>query len=220
MLKLIKNLGLCNKNPNTNKPLKNYHLFGLYECPKCGKHFAALTNNIKRNKVKQCKSCAVSSRNFKHGNSVRGKKTILYNRWLAMRDRCSNPNNSHYHRYGGRNITVCKEWDNFETFKLWADNAGYNSKLTIDRKDVDKGYSPKNCRFVDKYIQAANVNKRPKNTSGYKGVIKKNNKWQALVTYKGIKNYLGVHTTPQKAAKAYNDFVINNGLPHPINKGI
>ena len=34
-----------------------------------------------------------------------------------MKDRCYNPNNSHFKYYGGKGITVCNEWkDNFKLF--------------------------------------------------------------------------------------------------------
>ena len=43
-------------------------------------------------------------------------KTGAYNSWYAMKQRCLNPNNINYARYGGRGITVCERWLKFENF--------------------------------------------------------------------------------------------------------
>lgn len=67
-----------------------------------------------------------------------------------MRQRCSNPRNTHYGTYGARGITVCEEWEKFEAFRDWALANGYEASLEIDRIDNDAGYSPSNCRFVTK----------------------------------------------------------------------
>jgi hypothetical protein len=47
-----------------------------------------------------------------HGMS----KTPMYQRWAKMMQRCYNPNNSRYARYGARGITVCERW---HTFANW-----------------------------------------------------------------------------------------------------
>lgn len=67
-----------------------------------------------------------------------------------MHHRCEDPKNIAYDRYGGRGITVCKEWsyDHLEDFMSWALANGWEKGLEIDRIDNCKGYSPDNCRFV------------------------------------------------------------------------
>lgn len=73
----------------------------------------------------------------------------IYNVWNCMRQRCSNPKNSHYSAYGGRGISVCPEWQNsFESFYAWAINNGYKDTLEIDRINNDGNYEPSNCRWV------------------------------------------------------------------------
>lgn len=77
-----------------------------------------------------------------------------------MKQRCNNPNNGEYGNYGARGITVCAEWsDNFEAFLAWALAHGYDGILEIDRIDVNRGYSPGNCRFVTSSVNKRNMRK-------------------------------------------------------------
>jgi hypothetical protein len=92
----------------------------------------------------------------KHG----AKHTKLYRVWCSMKERCNNPHNKSFARYGGRGITVCEEWRNsFEVFYEWAIDNGYKEGLTIDRKDVNGNYEPKNCRWTTTAEQNRNYSK-------------------------------------------------------------
>lgn len=87
----------------------------------------------------------------------RQKYVEIYWCWKAIKQRCLNPNCSAYHNYGGRGITVCDEWLEFEPFLAWALNAGWEKGLDLDRIDNDGGYSPDNCRYV---TRSDNINNR------------------------------------------------------------
>lgn len=85
----------------------------------------------------------------------------LYAIWDSMRQRCNNPKNAAYHNYGGRGITICSDWDEYLNFKEWAVKSGYDNNATrgdctLDRIDVNKAYSPSNCRWTDMRTQSNN----------------------------------------------------------------
>ena len=87
------------------------------------------------------------------------RNSRLYKVWCAMKERCNNPHNKRYDRYGGRGITVCAEWVQFEPFYKWAKENGYEETKSIDRINNDKGYSPENCRWVTRSVQNRNYSR-------------------------------------------------------------
>lgn len=77
-----------------------------------------------------------------------------YKIWKGMRNRCYNPNNIKFANYGGRGITVCERWNNFWNF--YHDMGKRPEGCSIDRIDVNKGYSPDNCRWATVEMQENN----------------------------------------------------------------
>lgn len=96
----------------------------------------------------------IGYKTIKHGHIVNGKPSPTYTSWDGMIQRCTNPNNVNYHRYGGRGIRVCKEWFAFDSFL--ADMGERPKDKSIDRIDNDGNYEPSNCKWSTRKEQAQN----------------------------------------------------------------
>lgn len=126
----------------------------------CGKEADVIAASLRNGKSLSCGCLRIDHIRERHINKTHGQsRTRLHRIWTYMRERCNNPNNPRYFRYGGRGIRVCAEWSGetgFETFMLWAIQNGYSDELTVDRIDNDGDYSPQNCRWVSPKAQSNN----------------------------------------------------------------
>ena len=110
-----------------------------------------------------------------NGDSVNPKYKRIHQIWTGMKSRCFSPNNTNYHLYGGRGITVCDEWLIWQNFRDWALNNGYQEDLTIDRIDGNDIYRPGNCRWATYEEQGNNTSKNKRIT--YKGRTQTLSEW-------------------------------------------
>lgn len=136
-------------------PIKNKHNLFLCKCD-CGKNHQADKFSILNGNIKSCGClCIEHYNNCKKEDKRKGSR--LYNIWQKMKARCYNNNYKDYKMYGARGVTICDEWlKDYDSFKEWALNNGYDKLLTIDRIDSNKGYFPNNCRWITIVEQAHN----------------------------------------------------------------
>lgn len=140
----------------------------------------------------------------RHGMS----STPTYTSWTAMIQRCTYTKSKSYPRYGGKGVTVCDAWLDFNEF--FADMGPRPGKeFTLNRKDNSLGYGPRNCEWATATEQARNKGlyrgRVKANSSGVAGVywVKHRHKWQACIQVSATnRKTLGLHDNIFDAAAA------------------
>lgn len=138
----------------------------------CGNTKTVRASNLLNGNTRSCGclcSEVMSKIHRKHG--MYG--TLTYRCWEGMLKRCRNPNYPAYADYGGRGITVCKQWFSFEGFLM--DMGECPEGLSIERRDNEKGYSPDNCHWATRIEQANN--RRSSRLVTYRGTTQTVTMW-------------------------------------------
>ena len=210
---LLEDLGMRYPKEKSKKKSR----YGLYQCQYCGKEFEAPLGDINRKErsIKSC-GCYHIKRAIEANLTHNCAKHPLYSTWKAMEQRCHNPKAPSYEDYGGRGIKVCDGWLDVKNF-IEDMYPSYEQGLTLDRIEVNGDYTPDNCRWTTREVQARNTRDiRINNTSGYRGVswCAFTSKWKARIWVDSREIHLGRYLTALEAAKAYERYVRLNNLEH------
>lgn len=89
---------------------------------------------------------------YRHGR----RNTPEYWVWRSMKLRCLVPTHHNFSLYGGRGISICKEW--VDSFMAFFAHIGPRptSEHSLDRIDNERGYEPGNVRWATAKEQARN----------------------------------------------------------------
>lgn len=117
----------------------------------CGTEKSVREYRLKSGNTKSC-GCMKKYHPMKHGMH----NTPIYAVWEAMVQRCCNPKCKAYKNYGGRGISICKEWR--ESFLNFYNDMGErpSSKHTLERINVNGNYEPSNCKWATWKEQSLN----------------------------------------------------------------
>lgn len=157
---------------NTGEKNNNGSYIWNFECS-CGNTLKREIGNIRfRPESATCKDCfrkKMAAHKTTHGTPKNDK---TYKSWSKIKERCFNPNDACYPRYGAVGITLCDEWR--EDFTAFRDHIGQPPKdgkrYSVDRIDNNIGYFPNNVRWATDFQQSRNKGKQVNNTSGVAGV--------------------------------------------------
>ncbi len=127
----------------------------------CGAPTLVIASYVRMGKTKSC-GCLQTSGASRRTHGHRGDRSRAYAAWSNMKARCDNPNTTQYADYGGRGITYDPRWGTFENFL--EDLGEPQDGFSLDRIDVNQGYSKENCRWAT--LSEQRRNKRPESRGG------------------------------------------------------
>lgn len=169
------------------KEVEQWHKRRSFLCRcDCGNIKVVNLAKLRSGNTQSCGCYQAESRKL-HTKTHGYSKTRIYRIWAGIKERCLNPKNHIFKYYGGRGISVCDEWLEFEPFLKWALKNGYKNNLTIERKDFNGNYEPSNCTWIPSSEQNGNTRKTIR--VNHNGQTKSLKEWSRILGF----NYLAIY---------------------------
>jgi len=146
----------------------------------CGTLVLVLLSDLRSGHTTSC-GCrqreVVAQLKLSHGKCSSREHTS----WSGMIQRCHNPDNPSYDRYGARGIVVCDRWRN-SFAEFLKDMGDCPSGHTIERVNNEGPYSPENCVWATPTTQ--NRNRRSSLRLTLNGVTRTASEWAVVLNIK------------------------------------
>lgn len=142
---------------------------------------------------------------------------FMYSAWAGMVNRCSNPNNSSYERYGALGVCVCDRWrygDGRKSgFYCFLEDMGERPEgMTLDRIDPCGNYEPANCRWATAKMQRNNLSE----VGQKRALIKQSKRRKEYWVEWRRKNTIRVELTDQRQRRLLE--LLNGPVSQPSDK--
>lgn len=120
----------------------------------CGNEVILNTGALTSRHAKSC-GCLRVSQATKFSDPI---DRAINHRLSIIKQRCLNPNDDQYFRYGGNGIYVCDEWiaDSKNFVDWFKSQPDWKLSLEVDRIDGNGPYAPWNCRLATRETQLIN----------------------------------------------------------------
>lgn len=144
----------------------------------CGTIKDIRAGQLRTGKTRSC-GCIALERIGQLRRSHGMSKMAEYKIWKDIKKRCFNPNHAAFKDYGGRGISVAREWR--DSFPAFLEHIGPRPSPghSVDRIDNSKGYEPGNCRWATHAEQSRNS--RQNRMITHQGMTLTVTDWAALV---------------------------------------